>query len=354
MKINMIINKYFLKITLLIALFFLLLEANCQDSQFSQFYNSPILLNPSLTGAINGKIRILTNYRNQWSSITKPYKTFAFTFDIGLMKKKGKRGFIGAGLSFLSDEAGSSQLGFNQVNLSLAYHTHISSYNNLSAGIVGGFSQRYINYSKLEWNSQYNGNNFDPNLPTYEIGYSENRSYPDFGAGLEWTYTKGEMYAIAKNQPCINVGFSVFHVNHPNISFHSSANDNLPIKFIFHGNTQICFNNKIYSFVPSILFVKQGTLKDIIVGGLARKKLNEESRYTGFNKGSAISLGCLYRIGDAVIPYWQLEFANYAIGLSYDINISGLTIASSGRGGFEISIRWLNPNPFTGKIMRVL
>ena len=45
----------------------------------------------------------------------------------------------------------------------------------------------------------------------------------------------------------------------------------------------------------------------------------------------------------------QLEFANYAMGMSYDVNTSGLIYATSGKGGFEISLRWINPNPFTGK-----
>jgi hypothetical protein len=41
-----------------------------------------------------------------------------------------------------------------------------------------------------------------------------------------------------------------------------------------------------------------------------------------------------------------MEYANYAIGFSYDINTSGLQTASNARGGMEITLRFVNPNPF--------
>jgi len=339
----------FIQITLLIGLHFFSVEVKCQDAQFSQFYNSPLTMNPSLAGAFNGDIRMLANYRDQWGSISIPYKTFAFSFDMGLMKEAVRTGFLGLGVSVLSDKAGSSQLGLNQINLSLAYHAQISGHHTLSAGIMGGFAQRNINFSKLKWNSQYNGNNYDPNLPSDETGYSENKSYPDFGAGLQWTYTKGEMYATANNQLFMDAGISIFHLNQPNISFYSSAKSNLPFKIVTHATLQIGFSNSKISLVPSLLYIQQGTMKDIITGGLLRIKLIEESKYTGYIKGAAISFGGLYRVGDAIIPQIQLEFAKYAIGFSYDVNTSGLTEASSGKGGLEISLRFINPNPFTGK-----
>ena len=351
MIMKTIVNKrsFFIQLVLLTGIYLFSVEAKCQDAQFSQFYNSPLTMNPSLTGAFNGDNRVLVNYKNQWSSISVPYKTFAFSYDMGLKKKIERTGFLAAGISFISDRAGTSQLGLNQVNLSLAYHAHVSDYNTVSAGIMGGFAQRSIDFNKLSWNSQYNGNSYDPNLPTDETGYSQNKSYGDFGAGLEWTYTKGEMYATANNQLNINLGVAAFHVNQPNIAFFSTEKDQLPIKIVLHGNSQIGFSNSKFSIVPSFLYVQQGTQKDIIAGGLLRIKLIEESKYTGFIKGAALSIGGLYRAGDAFIPNLQLEFSNYAMGISYDVNTSGLTYVTNGKGGLEVSLRWINPNPFTKK-----
>ena len=301
-----------------------------------------------ITGAFNGDIRLIANYRNQWSSISTPFKTFGFSYDMGLMKKRSKSGFLGLGISFISDKAGSSQLGLNEVDLSLAYHSHISEHSTLSAGIMGGFAQSSINFNNLQWNSQYNGNNFDPSLPSLETAYTQSKSYADFGAGLQWTYTKGEMYSTANNQFFMNAGVAAFHVNQPNVSFYSSEKDNLPIKIVMHGSLQFGIKNSNMSVLPSFIYTQQGSQKDIIAGAMIRYKLIEESRYTDFIKGAAFSLGGLYRVGDAFIPCLQLEFANYAIGLSYDSNISKLSNATSGKGGLEISLKFINPNPFIG------
>lgn len=324
-------------------------KTQAQDAHFSQFYFSPLTLNPALAGAFNGNIRLITNYRDQWQSITTPYKSFAFSSDFGLFKKKVSTGFLGAGISFLSDKAGDSELGLNEVNLSLAYHAQISGYNTLSAGIQFGYAQKSINYEKLSWDNQYDGNSYDPALPSNETSISNNLSYMDFGAGLQWTYVKGEMYSTANNQLFINTGISVFHLNQPNISFYPTSKDNLPFKIVMHGAFQIGIKNSRISLAPSFVLMKQGSLQNIIAGTLFRYKLIEESKYTGFVKGAAISLGGHYRVGDAFIPSVQLEMAQYAIGISYDINTSNLKSASYGKGGVELSLRFYNPNPFTGK-----
>jgi type IX secretion system PorP/SprF family membrane protein len=324
-------------------------KTQAQDTHFSQFYFSPLTMNPALAGAFNGNVRLITNYRDQWQSVTTPYKTFAFSCDMGMFKKKVSSGFLGAGISFLSDKAGDSELGLNQANLSLAYHVQVSGYNSLSAGIQCGYAQRNINFEKLTWDNQFDGSSYNSALPSNENTMSNNLSYLDLGAGLQWTYAKGEMYSTANTQLYMNAGISVFHLNQPNISFNSTSKDNLPLKLVMHSAFQIGIKNSRISLAPSFLFMQQGSLQNIVVGTLIRYKLIEESKYTGFIKGAAISFGGHYRTGDAFIPSVQLEIAQYAIGISYDINTSNLKNASYGKGGIEFSLRFYNPNPFTGK-----
>ena len=67
----------------------------CQDIHFSQFNLAPLNLNPAMTGSFNGDYRFVGNLRNQWSSVTVPYKTFAFSveknkvYNIALTHRKG-------------------------------------------------------------------------------------------------------------------------------------------------------------------------------------------------------------------------------------------------------------------------
>ncbi|HMZ89019.1 MAG TPA: type IX secretion system membrane protein PorP/SprF, partial [Chitinophagales bacterium] len=48
-----------------------------QDIHFSQFFAAPILVNPANTGNFIGSARIGLNYRDQWGSVTIPYRTFS-------------------------------------------------------------------------------------------------------------------------------------------------------------------------------------------------------------------------------------------------------------------------------------
>ena len=164
----------FTQIILLIVLQFIWVELRCQDAHFSQFDNTPLAINPSQAGAFDGNTRVIMNYRDQWRSISMPYKTFAFSADASLLTRKLVSGFLGAGISFVSDNAGDSKLGVNQINLSLAYHVRVAKNNFVSAGIQSGVAQRSIRLDNLTWDNQYDGNNYNPDLPSNEPIISNN------------------------------------------------------------------------------------------------------------------------------------------------------------------------------------
>ena len=82
-------------------------------------------------------------------------------------------------------------------------------------------------------------------------------------------------------------------------------------------------------------------------GALIRYVLKESSKYTGNVKGSALSIGGGYRFNDAIVIAAIMELAKWKMGISYDVNISGLRDVSLGKGGFEISLILMTPNPFT-------
>ena len=78
-----------MKRILIIALLALIVpQANAQDIHFSQFYNTPLIVNPAFTGVFGGDQRAMLIYRNQWSSVATPYKTFGGSFDTRMFDKR--------------------------------------------------------------------------------------------------------------------------------------------------------------------------------------------------------------------------------------------------------------------------
>src|SRR3546814_4911020 len=68
--------------------------AFAQDPHLSQYYSSPLFLNPALTGMFNGEFRTSGNQKTQWGSITNPYSTSVASFDALLDNKLGVGGYV--------------------------------------------------------------------------------------------------------------------------------------------------------------------------------------------------------------------------------------------------------------------
>src|SRR5882757_5749812 len=100
------------RLNLLLYLPLLLLAggaARAQDLHFSQFFEAPLLRNPSLAGIFTGDYRIQGVYRDQWNSFTNAYKTGSFNGEYK-MPIGQSNDFLTMGLQILYDKAGSAGL----------------------------------------------------------------------------------------------------------------------------------------------------------------------------------------------------------------------------------------------------
>jgi type IX secretion system PorP/SprF family membrane protein len=116
-----------------VVVFFALLsfqKSFSQDIHFSQFFMAPLNQNPALAGALWDDEAIL-NYKEQWRSISEPFKTIGATYDTRINKKHITNYILGGGVNFFSDKAGDSQMGTTLGTLSFAYHRYLSAYSTL-------------------------------------------------------------------------------------------------------------------------------------------------------------------------------------------------------------------------------
>ncbi len=328
-----------------------------QDVHFSQTNMTPLLINPALTGVYGGDQRVFLNYKNQWQGMGMggvTYNTALFSFDTHLFKKKWSKGYLGAGINAYKDVAGDLKMGTTQLNMSIAGIIFINEQQFLSAGLQGGYVQKSISTTAMLWENQYDAGSgtFNTSLLSSDVS-TPSISYGNFSTGLSWSYNADQSTRFDNNQLKINLGLAAININSPKQNFFngvsSSAGDNnekLYSRFVFHGAGQIGIKNTNMALMPNIVFFKQGPSYQLNTGTLLRFTIRDDSKYTGFIKETALSLGAQYRLKDALIPVIIFEYAQYAIGLSYDINTSSLRQGTQGRGGLEISLRYLNPNPF--------
>ena len=114
-------KKTTLRILSLSCAIVLAVAVQAQDIHFSQFYMSPLNLNPAMTGVMNCNHRFVANYRNQWSSILKQnaYNTYSLSYDQKL--PVGRYDYFGIGGTLWGDKAGTSEFATLQARLSGSY-----------------------------------------------------------------------------------------------------------------------------------------------------------------------------------------------------------------------------------------
>ncbi len=303
-----------------------------QDIHFSQFFNAPIVYNPAQAG-LRGDLRAIANYRNQWGSIAAPYVTMNGSIDMPVLKNSN--GKFGIGLNFFNDKAGESNFTQTAYNASLAYHFALDNTKKsfFSVGFKAGMEQRAVSNSSFYWDSQWAGSDFNTNLPSYENGASAAASAFDMSTGINWLY-------LPNNYTLYSAGLSFNHITSPTLEFGNNT-QGLYKKWVFTAFGEFGSATSNAAFVTNILYMKQGPNGHLNLGGALKYKLQESSHYTDFRNEAYFSIGAYMRVGDAIYPVAQFQYSGMKIGMSYDFNISKLSKATNGMGGFEIMVGYV-------------
>lgn len=317
-----------------------------QDAQFSQFYRSPLQLNPAMTGVFDGSFRVVANYREQYNSIleSNPLRTAAVSFD--MRKKVVRNDYFSFGVNVLQDQAGSSLFAQYRGNLSFSYMKQLggSRYSSQSqylvAGVQIGAGQNRISPNSLWFSAQFDEPTISVNQGADNMeGNLTNASniFLDFNAGLLW-------YARMDENKSVYFGGALSHISPAQVSLYENGNETLYKKIVVHGGAELPLNHNL-SLLPAAMGVLQGPDFQTNVGANFRYS-NHDWREVAIRAGAwgRVSRTVEGSHFDAIIFSAILEMERVNIGLSYDVNVSSLKTASQARGGFEVSVIYVNPS----------
>lgn len=313
-------------VSLWIFLFAICIESNSQDLHFSQYFRTPIFLNPALTGAANEDMRVVAAARNQWQTIAVPYNSILIGADTKIPFKMNRDKF-GLGMMVVADRAGDGKYTTVHGALSGAYHLVTSgfSFMDLSIGSSLNYYNRSYNPDALTFDNQFNGDYFDPSIPVNEQFDRLSLSFFDVGLGLNYMQVINQLHSF-------NLGGSVQHFFSSEQNFFiQSQNTLLQKKYNFYGYGEYRATDRI-SLIPLFFYQLQEKKHELIFGGGLGFDFNPDGE-----ERSKIKLGVSARIEDALIFWLQWEGDNNSIQISYDLNTSPLQIASNSYGGLELS-----------------
>jgi len=311
-----------------------------QDQQFTQFFATPLTLNPGMTGGFEGRYRVGAIYRDQWRQVLEnPIRTFAVAADLRF-DAPGKSVYddaFGLGLMFFNDKVNVVDFSTTQIALSMAYHKSLGSDNRhyLSLGIQGGHTQRNINYESLDFQDEFDGVN-GYSLGTGETLPENNFAYADFNVGLNYTARFGRAGALF-------AGAAMHHFLQPNISFYENTGDGDKLYMKLSGQlaATIPLKGSRTSIMPRVLFAKQGPHTQVNAGANFRTAMGKYGTTAFHIGGWARPVRNNDSFGlDAVVALVGIEFSNVLVGLSYDLNLKALSF-NQRQGAFEISVAYL-------------
>ena len=312
------------RISFIVAFAFCTSVVKAQDFHLSMYDAAPLFLNPAMTGVVDADWRIHGQYRTQWKSVNfKPYTTALISFDAPVKK-------WGFGGQIINYRAGIGNYNVLQGAGSIGYTVSLdrNKFHNLSFGIQLGITQKSIEIPLHTFDNQYNtigGGNFDNTLISGESFQSRSILVPVTNGGILYYYSKQQ----SKLNPFI--GASGFNLIEPKESFFESDNT-LAFRLYVHAGVRVNITEKLY-LIPKVLVMQQTTITEQTFAVDAGMYFENAEMY--------LLGGVVFRNKDAAIISLGAKKENYILKVGYDINVSSLSGASTGRGGFEISFTYV-------------
>jgi len=297
-----------------------------QDPQFSQFYATPLYLNPAFAGATQVS-RVGLNYRNQWPSMDASYVTYSAWADHFFIDANS-----GVGLVVLSDREDLAGMKMNYVAAQYAYQLGFLQNWTFRPGFEASYVMKSLDYSRLTFGDQYDDNGYQG--PSSEVLNSD-WMVNYFDMALGGVFYNNNFWG----------GFAVHHVLSPNTAFISGVSDKLPRKYSIHAGYRIPLkkettrhiyydrNQKSIDLYPAINYKLQGEFQQLDLGMyLTYTPVSVGIWY----RGVPVNILGNYNNSEAIIFSLGLNTRGLNIGYSFDYTLSGLGISSG--GAHEISL----------------
>ncbi|MDP4129932.1 MAG: PorP/SprF family type IX secretion system membrane protein [Bacteroidota bacterium] len=311
-------------------------QVHAQDPSFSQFFASPLTLNPALTGKFDGSVRVAGNYRDQWPSVNKAYITSTASIDLAVLQNKlPTNDRLGIGFMAMTDKTADGILTSNYFSFSTAYHKAVDEdgLQQIGVGFQGSYANKLLDGPRLRFldGLQVDGT-WLPSPTERENLTQVTTHYFDMNAGILYNGSFNGSNAVY-------LGASLYHLNQPKESFLGVDKVILPTRLTIHAGGYFPSSSKYTSWYVSALYNQQATASDWVMGGALEISAGSDENYpVNFYLGAWVRMN---NVTDAVIPYIGLDYGSFNLGMTYDVNVSAFKVATQGRGGLEISLIYI-------------
>jgi type IX secretion system PorP/SprF family membrane protein len=293
-------------------------HCNAQIVPYSQYYNTPLLTNPSQAG-LSDYTEVSVHYRrSRVADYEIPSVSFAHPF---YRQRDGLRAG-GLGANVIRQQAGpGGAFTVTGALATFAYNIHLSRKHHISAGLQGGVVNKRLDLSRITTDHQFNAGAFDPSLSHGENIASNSISRAVVNSGFCWSLTDTSHVQKAM------LGIAFFNMNRPSYDFVSNAQTALT--YAITGEV-LLFTKGRASVHPTFRYM----------GGAAPfANIGAQLRYALSRENSSIGAGVWYKTTQAMVAAMQYSSASYMLAASMDIS-SAPNLAANINNAIEVAFAW--------------
>lgn len=230
-------------------------------------------------------------------------------------------------MNLLYDQSGIVQLQIAKINVSGSYQFNFYR-QSLRFGLQAGWNLYQYSLDGLTTDNQWDQNigYFNPALSSGELNDGESMNYLTINTGFLYRYQSigGLDHRI---------GISLFNVNQPANGFDNKEKTPLSLSGQYSVAVPLSSKTRI---IPNLIYRFQAKAEYLVLGVNYFRLTNpNDYQVTALHTGLKFRTG-FNRNSDAIIVHGGLSFLRTEVGISYDVNVSKLTVASGYQGAFEL------------------
>jgi len=351
-------TKFYVFIFLLMAYHF----AGAQAVLFSQYYASPLTLNPALTGKFDGFARVDGIYRGQYYGLSQSssiFRTPAISADFSLLKDKMNGNALGIGLSVVNDQQTSSgdKIGQTSIALDLGYTLNLNKAKTMqiSAGLEPSVVMRNTTGS-YEFPQAFNSQLvYDVTSPNNEALSQPKKTYFNVALGLFFNHAVNDWVTYY-------VGLALDNLARPQTAVIQTNNPDgkLNIIYVVHGGLEFRVSqSKKWTLIPGVLEQYTAKANEANFGVTAGYDVLDKSQ-NGIRKKATIYFGLWDRLGNDVGSAFQernitpkigFDYMRFRVDFAYDISLGNIASDAHPVPGvyrpqaYELAISYIFPGP---------
>lgn len=312
-----------------------------QNFHYTQYFFSPLGVNPALAGAYNGSYRINGILRDQYrGSAEKAFTGFTLNVDAPIIRGFRKQDWVGIGLRMNQDESGTSGQKMNYFGLGAAYHLSLNKKQTSIVSLGAQYGTGGIVYSIQD------NENFGSFLATGQLsdqaqmfntpaggGGGGGGGSPSIEGGSLNDLTVGLLYNVKnpKANTDLKIGLSVEGILNPNRG--KTAIDKKGIGLNAFGSYEFEMTRRA-SLTSGIYFYSLKKANAININSILNYKIRPEDKFT-------LHAGLGLRGIRSGLIFLGATVKGIRVGLGYDLDISSATVATGGHKSVEVGVSYL-------------